>query len=60
MAEKKQEYVYDKAFNGLTVRIPADKYEAWKAEQEAYKSGKKKPQANPELVAALRRKLLGE
>ena len=33
------EYVYDKAANGMTVRIPADKYPQWKLQQEKLKAG---------------------
>ena len=60
MAQKKQAYIYDTAYNGLTVRIPADKYEQWKARQEEYRSGKRQPKADQELAEKLRKRILGE
>ena len=40
MAAKK--YIYATAANGLEVRIPADRYPAWKKAQEDLKAGKRK------------------
>lgn len=62
MDQKKTEqaYIYDKAFNGMTVRIPADKYEQWKQRQEEYRTGKRQPKADPEMVGKLRKLFLGE
>jgi hypothetical protein len=40
MAEKK--YIYATAANGLEVRIPADRYPQWKAEQDKIKAGQSK------------------
>ena len=59
MAQEKT-YIYAEAYNGLTVRVPLDKYKEWKAEQDLYRTGKKKPQANPELVAKIKAQLKGE
>lgn len=36
--EKK--YIYAKAANGMTVRIPAEKYPAWKKVQDEIRAGK--------------------
>lgn len=35
-----QDFVYDTATNGFTVRIPADKYAQWKVKQEEHKTGR--------------------
>ncbi len=52
MTEKPKKFIYDTAANGLTVRIPADRYEAWKAEQDKIRAGTSK--ADPRTVARLR------
>ncbi len=52
MAEKPKQFIYDTAANGLTVRIPADKYEVWRAEQDKIRAGTS--QADPQTVARLR------
>jgi hypothetical protein len=36
--EKK--YIYSKAANGMTVRIPAEKYPAWKKAQDEIRAGR--------------------
>lgn len=38
----KQQFIYATAANGLEVRIPADKYPQWKAEQDKIRSGQSK------------------
>ncbi len=38
-------YIYAKAANGMTVRIPADKYEKWKKTQDEMKQGKRPAEA---------------
>ncbi len=57
MAQEKQ-YVYAEAFNGMTVRVPVDKYEAWEKQQEAYRKGEKK--ADPKVVEEILSKLRGK
>lgn len=59
MAQEKG-YIYAEAYNGLTVRVPADQYEKWSKEQELYRTGKKKPQADPEMVAKIMARLRGK
>ena len=34
-----KEYIYDVAANGITVRIPADQYDSWKAAQDRIRNG---------------------
>ena len=40
--EQEKKYIYATAANGLEVRIPADKYPQWKAEQDKIRSGQSK------------------
>ena len=49
MAQKK--FIYATAANGLTVRVPAERYEQWKKAQEELKAGKSK--ADPQMVKQL-------
>lgn len=37
-----KKHIYAQAANGLTVRIPAERYPKWKAAQEEIKSGRSK------------------
>lgn len=57
MAQEKM-YIYAEAHNGLTVRVPVDRYDEWKKRQEEYKSGKRK--ADPKVTEEVLRKLKGE
>lgn len=50
--KKEVQYVYAEAANGLTVRIPTNKYEDWQKAQGEIRAGKRK--ANPEMVKSLR------
>ena len=50
MAEKR--YLYVKAANGMTARVPEEKLESWKEAQEKLRRGEKVPEAEE-----LRRKL---
>ena len=36
-----KQYIYATAANGITVRIPAEKYEAWKKAQDEIRAGRK-------------------
>ena len=56
MAEKK--YIYAKAANGLTVRVPEDQFEAWEKRQEELRAGTRKP--DPEMVKKLTELLEGK
>lgn len=56
--QSEKTYIYDTAYNGVTVRVPAEKYEAWKKEQELYKSGKKQPPESAQQMAQELMKLL--
>ena len=47
-----KKYIYAEAANGLTVRIPMEKYDAWKTAQDEIRSGERK--ADPQTVARLR------
>ncbi len=40
---KQRKFMYVKAANGLTVRIPAENYDRWKAEQDKLKAGEDEP-----------------
>ena len=40
-----QAYIYVKAYNGITVRIPKNKYPQWKAGQEKLAAGETLPEA---------------
>ena len=44
-------FIYAKAANGLTVRIPLEKFERWKKAQDEIRAGKRK--ADPETVKRL-------
>ena len=55
MAEKKK-YLYVEAANGLTVRIPAEKYTQWKKAQE--KGGEADLQTVKQIRAYMDRKSL--
>ena len=48
MAGKAKAYIYATAANGLTVRIPADRFESWKKAQDEIRAGTR--QANPETA----------
>ncbi len=50
--KEETQYIYAKAANGLTVRIPANKYQDWQKAQDEIRAGKRK--ANPEMVKSLR------
>lgn len=56
MVQKK--YIYAEAANGLTVRIPAERYPQWKAVQEEIKAGKRKtdPQQVRQLASLMEKK----
>lgn len=38
-SDETKSYIYDEAANGLTVRIPADRYEQWKKRQDEIRAG---------------------
>ena len=46
------EYIYTTAANGLTVRIPADRYPQWKEKQDEIRAGKSK--VDPQMTERLR------
>ena len=54
MAE--QSFIYATAANGLTVRIPADRYESWKKTQDEIRAGtyKDDPQTVKQLASLMR------
>lgn len=56
--EQPKAYIYVEAANGMTVRIPADKYDDWKAAQERIKRGEKV--ADTEMVKKLTALMKGE
>ena len=56
MAEKK--YIYATAANGMTVRVPADRFEEWKQAQEKIRTGQ--PVDTKETQEQLLRLLLGD
>jgi hypothetical protein len=51
--------IYATAANGMTVRIPADKYPQWKATQDKIKAGEK-VEPDPEIVKRLRSLMTGK
>lgn len=57
MAEEKQ-YIYAEAANGLTVRIPADRYDSWKKTQDSTRAGtyKRDPQMLEQLRSLMKNK----
>lgn len=57
MAQEKT-YIYATAHNGLTVRVPMDKYPEWKKRQEEYKNGTRQP--DPQVTEAILKQLKGE
>ena len=57
MAQEKM-YIYAEAHNGLTVRVPMDRYDEWKKRQEEYKNGTRK--ADPKVVEQLLKRMKGE
>ncbi len=52
-------YVYATAANGINVRIPADKYDEWKKEQDRIRRGEK-VETDPETVERLAALMKGE
>lgn len=51
--QKRQgKFIYATAANGLTVRIPAEQYGSWKAEQDKIRAGTSK--ADQQMVEQLR------
>ena len=58
MSKQQRKFVYATAANGLTVRIPADQYKNWKAEQDKIRAGTSKP--NPQMLEQLRSRMESE
>ena len=54
-----KEYIYATAANGIEVRIPKDKYPAWKATQDRIRAGEK-VEPDPEIVKQLRFLMTGK
>jgi hypothetical protein len=54
-----KEYIYATAANGIEVRIPKDKYPAWKATQDKIRAGEK-VEPDPEIVKQLRSLMTGK
>ena len=55
----KETYIYDTAANGMTVRIPLSRYEAWKKAQDEIRAGKKfvaDPEMKKRLLSLIRKK----
>lgn len=52
MNKRQGKFIYATAANGLTVRIPAEQYGSWKAEQDKIRAGTSK--ADPRMVEQLR------
>lgn len=50
-----EDTIWAEAANGMMVRIPISRYEAWKAEQEKIKRGESTP--DPEIKKQLRSSL---
>ena len=48
MAKQQEQVYYLEAANGLTVRVPESKLEAWQAEQERQRRGEGSPQSSTE------------
>lgn len=44
------DFIYDTAFNGMTVRIPADKYEQWKIGQKRILELQKEGKTHDEIL----------
>lgn len=57
--QNEKAYVYAEAANGLTVRIPLDKYDEWKEAQDRIRRGEK-VEPDPEMVNRLKALMLGE
>ena len=53
-----KQYIYATAANGLEVRIPADRYPAWKKAQDELRAGTRKAEAQTvkQLRSLMRKK----
>lgn len=43
MEQKRREFIYATAANGMTVRIPAENFERWQAAQDQIRAGMSQP-----------------
>lgn len=57
--QSQRSYIYATAANGINVRIPAEKYDEWKEEQDNIRRGKK-VETDPETVERLAALMKGE
>lgn len=49
--QSKGPFIYAKAANGMTVRIPMDEYQSWEKAQDEIRAGKRT--ADPQMVKQL-------
>ena len=55
--EKKREYAYMEAWNGMLVRVPRDHLQQWKTKQDEIRKNPEAYKPDPEMGEALKAKL---